>query len=158
FLARKANRELFAVPHPADEAATNLLASLIFSGKVKEKYRQPVTTGFRRERDAAVQVLAGSYGRELADVLVKAGAEGAWKGIETGGGELRRALIFRQLTGQPLRTVSTFFSDAARLAGRLLHPPGLVVALCGADGSGKSTAARHMTESLAGTFSPLKSA
>ena len=38
FLPRKASRELFCIPHPADETATKLLASLIYTAKVKEKY------------------------------------------------------------------------------------------------------------------------
>ncbi len=157
FLARKVEREHFAVPHPADEAATNQLASLIFSGKVKEKYQQPVTTGFRRERTAATEVLAASYGSELAEFLVKTGSEGNWPQIEARVGQLRRTLVLRQLAGSPFQTARSLFSDAVRLTRRLLHPPGMIVALCGADGSGKSTAARNMTGSLTGTFSPVKS-
>jgi hypothetical protein len=114
----------FAVPHPAHEAATNLLAA--------------------------------TYGQELAEQLVEEGTKCEWKAIESRIGALRRALTTRQMTQHLTRTLFSFSADALRLVRRWLRPPGLTVALCGADGSGKSTAARGIIEGLSGTFSPRK--
>ena len=52
--------------------------------------------------------------------------------------------------------MKSLLPDAHRLAWRFLQPPGVTVVLCGADGSGKSTAARAVIEGLSGTFSPSK--
>ncbi|PYJ06662.1 MAG: hypothetical protein DME25_06140, partial [Verrucomicrobia bacterium] len=156
FLEQRRERGLFAVPHPAHEAATNLLASMIFTGRVKEKYKASVGAAFRAEPGAATALLARTYGQAHASFLAEAGAQEQWEAIESRTGELRRALILRQAAARPVRTLKSLLADAARLAKRFLRPPGLSVVLCGADGSGKSTAAAAVIEGLSGTFSPLK--
>ena len=156
FLARRVNRGLFAIPHPAHEAATNLLAHFIFTGQVKEKYRAGIAAGFRAEPGVATDLLARTYGHCLAASLVAAGARGDWPLIEELAPVLRRAIILRQLALHPLHTAGSLVRDGARFVRRLVRPPGLTVVLCGADGSGKSTAALSAIEGLSGTFSPAK--
>jgi hypothetical protein len=156
FLREKVIRGDFAVPHPAHEAATNLLAFLIYTGQVKEKYRASITAGFKAAPAVAMSLLAATYGQELAKQLVEEGTKGDWKAIETRIGALRRALATRQMTRHLARTLFSISADALRLIRRWLRPPGLTIALCGADGSGKSTAARGIIEGLGGTFSPRK--
>ena len=101
-------------------------------------------------------LLARTYGPAHAEFLVKAAAQEKWIAIEAATGSLRRALVLRQLTRHPWRTFKSLLADSRRLAGRLLRPPGVTVVLCGADGSGKSTAARAVIEGLGVTFSPQK--
>jgi thymidylate kinase len=156
FLGRRVRRDLFFIPHPADEAATSLLASFIFTGKVKEKYKATISAGFRAEPAATRELLARTYGRARAEFLAAAGAQEKWADIEAAVGSLRRALILRQLTRRPWQTIRSLLVDARRLAGRALRPPGVTLVLCGADGSGKSTAAAAVMEELSGTFSPAK--
>ena len=153
FLGRRVNQGLFAIPHPADEAATNLLAFMIYTGKVKPKYMPSVAAGFRAEPGLATGLLAETYGQAHAKFLVAAGAHEQWAAIENATGALRRALIFRQLTRHPWRTIRSLVTDATRLMRRFLRPPGLTVVLCGADGCGKSTAACAIVDGLSGTFS-----
>lgn len=157
FLERKISGELFSVPHPAHEAATNLLATMIYTGKVKAKYKSSITSGFRNERAVANSLMAQTYGPRLADFVVDAGAKEAWAQLEAATSALRRALIGRQLTRHPLSTFASFLKDGARLFKRIVHPPGLGVVFCGADGSGKSTVGRAIVEGLSPTFSLLKS-
>ena len=156
FLQRKVARDLFSIPHPVDETATKLLASLIYTGKVKEKYRPAIAAGFQAEPAVATDLLARTYGSTLARFLVTAAAQGKWAALEAATRALRHALILRQLTRHPWRTLASLLADARRLVGRFLWPPGLTVVLCGADGSGKSTAARAVIEGLSGTFPSQK--
>jgi thymidylate kinase len=156
FLQRRNNRDLFFIPHPADEATTNLLATMIYTGKVKEKYKPSIATGFRNEPAIATSLLARTYGRRLAKVVVASGAKENWPQLEAATPAVRRALITRQLTRHPLATLASFFKDSARLLKRFIHPPGLTVVLCGADGSGKSTIASAIIDGLNPTFSLLK--
>jgi thymidylate kinase len=156
FLQRKVSRELFYIPHPADETTTKLLASLIYVGKVKEAYRSAIAAGCQAEPAAITELLAGTYGSPNARFMVASAAQAKWDTLGAAAGRLRRALILRQLTRHPWRTLTTFLADARRLAGRFLWPPGVTVVLCGADGSGKSTAARAMMGGLSGTFPPQK--
>jgi thymidylate kinase len=87
---------------------------------------------------------------------VSSSAQARWEALEAATGRLRRALVLRQLTRHLWRTITSLLADARRLAGRFLWPPGVTVVLCGADGSGKSTAARAILEGLSGTFPPQK--
>ena len=150
------DRDLFSIPHPADETATKLLASFIYTGKVKENYRASVAAGLQAEPVAITDLLALTYGPAHAKFLVAAGAQGRWADIEAATGALRRALVLRQLAVHPWRTLKSLLLDANRLARRFLRPPGVTVVLCGADGSGKSTAASALVEGLSVTFSPQK--
>ncbi|MCX6926880.1 MAG: hypothetical protein NT154_27290 [Verrucomicrobia bacterium] len=156
FLRRKVDRSLFFIPHPVDETATTLLASLIYTGKVKEKYKPLITAGLRAESVAITDLLAQTYGQAHAEFLAAAGAQEKWAEIEAATGALRRALILRQLTRRPWRTIQSLLRDARRLARRALQPPGVTLVLCGADGSGKSTVASAVKEQLGCTFSPSK--
>lgn len=156
FLGRRVKRGLFAVPHPADEAVTSLLSFLIYTGTAKPKYRAGIAAGFRTEAAGATELLAQTYGQELAQSVVAAGAREDWAAVEAATGALRRALILRHLTRHPARLIGSLISDAGRLVRRFLRPPGLTVVLCGADGCGKSTATTAIVEGLSGTFSPLK--
>ena len=156
FLKRKVGRDLFFIPHPADETATKLLASLIYTGKVKEQYKSAIVAGLQAEPAATTDLLTPTYGRGSAQFLVAAGAQANWDNIEAATGALRRALILRQLTRRPWRTIKALLVDARRLARRCLQPPGVTVVLCGADGSGKSTAARAVMDGLSVTFPAQK--
>jgi thymidylate kinase len=101
-------------------------------------------------------LLARTYGAAHARFLVTAAAQANWDALEAATGRLRRAMILRQLTRHLWRTMTSLLADARRLAARFLWPPGVTVVLCGADGSGKSTAAQAIMEGLSGTFPPQK--
>ncbi len=148
--------DLLFIPHPAHETATKLLASLIYTGTVKEKYRAAVAAGLQADPVAVTDLVARTYGPAQASFLVEAGRKSKWTEIEAATGALRRTLVLRQLTRRPWRTTQSLLADARRLAGRFLRPPGVTVVLCGADGSGKSTASLAIMEGLSTTFSPTK--
>ena len=156
FLQREVARDLFSIPHPADETATKLLASLIYIGKVKEKYKSAIAAGCRMEAVAITELLAPIYGAAHAKFLVDAAAEEKWDAIEAATGLLRRTLVLRQLSRHLWRTTKSLLADARRFVGRLLRPPGVTVVMCGADGSGKSTAAHAVIDGLEGTFPAQK--
>jgi thymidylate kinase len=155
-LEQRVKHGLFFIPRRAHEAATNLLASLIYTGKVKEKYREGIHAGFLADGGAALWLLTASYGLERAQSLLACGLRKDWAGLEAMTKRLRRALVYDQLRHAPIRSAKSLLATGRRLAARWLKPPGLVVVLCGADGCGKSTAARKVVESLSGTFSPAK--
>lgn len=157
FLNRRVERNGFYVPHPADEAATNLLAYTIYSGRVKEKYKEQVSAVAKVEAHSMQQVLARSYGSRNAWALVQAAAREDWPAIEKRIPALRRRLFCRHLNRRPLWTLWSNARNAFRLLRRFLHPPGIVVAICGPDGSGKSTVHERLAELLAPSFSPAKS-
>ena len=155
FLRNRVARGIFWVPRPAHEAATNLLANLIYKGRVKEKYKPLISAGFAAEPDAAEELISKTYGRIRAQNIVAAGRRQDWNFLESAGPALRRALVWRQLQN-PIRTIGSLLADTRRLLHRFLHPPGLTVVFCGPDGSGKSTVSKSVIAGMAQTFSPLK--
>ncbi len=156
FLDRRIRRGLFDVPGRADEAVTNLLAYLIYAGKVKEKYRASIQSGFAADPAGAVALLGGTYGAARASWLVEQCRTGGWDAVGKSVGELRKLLLRRSLLRKPIRTIWSLATNLLRLGRRLLAPPGVVVVLCGADGCGKTTAGKLLVEMLGGTFSPDK--
>lgn len=158
FLGRRIERNGFFVPHPADEAATNLLAYTIYSGRVKDKYKEQVSTVARGEAHAMQQLLARSYGSRHAWALVQAAAREDWPAVEKRVPALRRRLFFRHINRRPAWMLWSGARNAFRLLRRFWRPPGLVVAFCGPDGCGKTTVRERLADLLAPSFSPSKSA
>ena len=78
FLQRKVSRDLFFIPHLADETATKLLASLIYTGKVKEKYKPSIVAGFQAERAAITDLLTPNlrHGRARSSWWLRARRRG----------------------------------------------------------------------------------
>jgi thymidylate kinase len=151
-------RQQFATPHPAHEAAVNLLATFVFSGRVKEKYRAGIAAQFLADPARARALLELTCGPQLAARLVELGAAARWADIESLIGLIRRQLIRHQLFHRPLDTLRSLSEDMWRLLKRAFYPPGMVIALIGADGCGKSTVQPQLIEQLASEFSPTKGA
>jgi thymidylate kinase len=156
-LDRRVERGGFAIPHPAHEAVNNLLTRQIYWGRVKDRYKPIITSGFRSAPAEARAQLAGMFGARLANELAEGILAERWADVEARTGAMRRQLIRRRLCRQPVATLRSLLRDLKRFAGRLRRPPGLTVVLLGADGSGKSTVAAGLTEALRGTFQPDKS-
>lgn len=152
-LHRRVPRGAFSIPSATQEAALNLVTRLLYHGYVKEKYAPAVARAFGKDPEAASRVLADPFGSRRAARLVRDATQGEWERIEASAQALRRALVARRLLRSPLPTARNLVSDALRLARRWLRPPGLVVALLGPDGSGKSTVAPLVLDLLDPSFS-----
>jgi thymidylate kinase len=156
FLAKKISKGLFSVPHPAHEAATSLLAHMIYTGQIKDKYKASILAGFKTDPSEARRLLAETYGEKKARFIVEAGTAEQWDALARATGALRRSLMFRQIVQHPFRTAGSLLRNGSRIVRRYFRPPGLCVVLCGADGSGKSTVATAIVDALACTFPPNK--
>lgn len=153
-LAGPVDRGEVAVPRPAHAAAASLLEGLVCRGKIDEERHSTIAAAFRAEPADALELLAGTSSPALAQSLAASAAAESWAELESRAGALRRGLILRQAVRRPFRTLARAVAEVARLASQAARPSGLTVVLCGADGSGKSTAARAIIEGLRPTFSP----
>jgi hypothetical protein len=117
-LEKRLPRGDFFIPCPAHEAAVNLVASFVFNGRVKEKYRAGIAATFRAEPEAARALLAGTFGPGLAGEFVRLGAQEDWRIIESKAGAARRALVLGQALGNPLKTFLSLDADCDRLLKR----------------------------------------
>ncbi len=156
FLAAKVNRGSFPIPSPMHEAAANLLGLFIYTGRIKERYKPSICSGFRADEEGAIRLLSNTYGPSLARFLVTNAVGECWRVIEGNFAALRRALLSRQFGFHSCKTLRSLTQNFVRVLKRFLHPPGVMVVLLGADGSGKSTVGAAILDNLQNTFSPLK--
>ena len=77
--------------------------------------------------------------------------------FETNLHRLRRALLWRRLTSDPLNPVRYWLPEVVRLQQRLRYPTGLLIAVLGPDGAGKTTLIEGLKRELSGTFRCIES-
>ncbi len=154
-LAGRRRCKTFFVPDASDEATLNLLTGLLYSGKIKTRYREGILAQLAT-RQAVPDPLRDAFGARAADALRALIVREQWDAIEASAPVFRRRLITRRLAFEPIQALSGLASDVRRLWKRFGSPPGLAVILIGPDGCGKSTVAESLVKDLAGTFSPDK--
>lgn len=88
----------------------------------------------------------------LREPLARAITAGDLAWLARKGDELRRALAAAPLRERPLARLVSHAGEWLRRARRVLHPTGLVIAVLGPDGSGKTTVIEHLQRELAPAF------
>lgn len=152
-MCRRRPRSGFFVPSAADGAIIDLLTRLLYVGEVREKYRERIASVSKSEAGTLSERLAPVIGSRRASSMMRHAAAGRWSAIEASAGALRRAVRLRALR-HPIDTLSAWASDLIRFMGRLRRPPGLLVAVLGPDGSGKTSLADQIVHRLGHTFYP----
>jgi len=79
-------------------------------------------------------------------------ASSDWTAFETNLRRLRRTLRWRRLISDPLNPLRYWLPEVMRLQQRLRYPTGLLVAVLGPDGAGKTTLIEGLRRELSGTF------
>ncbi len=146
------DRGLFAIPHPVHEAINNLMGRQIYHGYVKENYKVFIHATFQKYPQETETKLRRMAGKKVAVTIAAAILNRNWPAVEAQTGALRRGLALQRCVFRPVETVRQMWSDARRLFGRVLQPPGATLVLLGPDGSGKSSVARRLLDELHGTF------
>ena len=153
-VAARLNRGLCDIPNPLHEALVSLLTRLVYAGHVKEQYKATILAGLRSAPEQATHLLSNAFGDYLARQCVKRSIREQWLGVESLCKDLRRALIRRQLTRHPWKTVSAVVKDSLRLLERLAHSPGLTVILLSEDRMVAPAVGEKLVVSLRDTFNP----
>ena len=143
----------FYTPDPVHEAAVNLLTRLLYSGYVKEKYRDGIQQRAERAGDQFKATLAPWTGQRLARKIVKAAGQGEWGVIESQASGVRKHTGFANLK-KPFRLAALLMADVARWVRRWISPPGISIVFMGPDGCGKTSVADQLKQELQGTFAP----
>lgn len=157
-LTSRRSRGVFFIPQPIHEASLNLLTRLLYHGYVKEKYKPQIKEAYKTAPEEARRILAEPLGKSAARQLVAYVQDEDWAAIEARTGRWRRRLMARQLIRSPRRPLLSMMSDARRLIMRFIAPPGLMLAVLGPDGCGKSSLAAGVMDALSPMFAKEKSA
>lgn len=151
-LAHRTQRGSFATPNAVHEAIVSLLINLLQNGAVKEKYKDAIAGVFASYPDLVEEALRETYGRRVARRVVAQAIGADWAALAREAGRIRMALVARRFADAPWQTLSDSVSNQVRLLERIRRPTGMVLALVGPDGSGKSAVAQASLQGLQPTY------
>lgn len=150
---RRLHKGGFYVPAPGVEAATLLLKEVLQYGRIRKKYLESIPDMVQRDSPSFRATLGTPFGSGVVELFLKRVQAKDWKSIERSYHSLRTRLVIRSLVHCPISTVS---GVARFVVGHLLwymkNPTGIVICLIGPGGSGKSTMAALLADSLAEVF------
>lgn len=141
------DRENYRYPHvnPAVEAIYGIFNRLLYTGRIKDRYKQRVQELFG-QHIAAIENLLGSFlSAENVKRLMTDVAAGDWSAVE----RLRPDFIRDVRRMAPSCKMWLYL----HMLEKAWRRPGCVVAIEGTDGSGKSTIIEHLPQVLQRSFS-----
>lgn len=136
------------IPVPHMEFATYLLKRILKSKRVSEfiapNAQRRMAMLYSAERIEAAWALRMFFSEERARQVADWVAENQWDQLIAYRVQLRHDVLAHAFRAQPWSVVGYWWYELRRMGYRLTHPTGLVVAVLGVDGAGKS----HMCASL----------
>lgn len=137
------NRQVYReinVAFSADAAMISFLKECLANGKSRKNYQKEASIAYVANTKRYDQILQASFGsavaRQWREYLLRGGSPKALRRISR---KARRALCVRALLRNPFATLRAKCGGTVRRCARLFCPPGIVVAILGTDGAGKST-------------------
>jgi len=132
----------FPVVADMDRALYRMMGDILWRGAVTERHAPLVRDMVGRHRAAMLERLAGTVGSRLGRSLLDSVAGGARRprGV-------RARLLLRAFSRHPVSTLRRVVRHFRLVARRYREYPGLVVALLGPDGSGKTSVISRMARS-----------
>lgn len=143
--------EFFKVPAPRLEFVSYLIRK-VTQGSVGEAQAERLSSLYREDPEGARQQLDRFFPKNDAALVAGAAWRGDWAPVRRDIGRLRRVMLGKVGSGQRLWPLRHGMDVLRRRAGRLLRPPGLMVAFLGTDGSGKSTIMAEIERDLGPAF------
>lgn len=128
---------------------------------VKKIYEKSTIPLHQRDRISLLVELLGSeadscvtgvFGNHVGRLLISWIREKRWDVIESNTRQLRWALRWCKLVGDPANPTRYWRDEIIRQVRRIMYPTGLQIAFLGPDGSGKSTLAGQVLVRLRGAF------
>lgn len=151
FLENCKTFKFFKVPPIETEFVGYLIRKLI-KGSLNKAQGIRLSELYRENPGACRLQLTRFFSEPDADLLEKAAQSGEWEPVRRRIGDLRKATLDKMRSQQPLGAIKYQIEKNRRRLERLIHPPGLMVALLGPDGAGKSTVLARVERDLAPIF------
>lgn len=153
--ARRRHRNGFWVPSPADAFAYYLIKK-IDKGALNEKQGAELSLRYAEDAPGCEDALRRMFFAGSARAITGAARGGDWRAISLTlprlGEELQQRIGAERLRDR----IRQWAADLRRVAGRFVQPTGLSIAFLGADGAGKSTLIRRVTEELGESFRQVR--
>ncbi|HEY4374005.1 MAG TPA: hypothetical protein VGN52_18915 [Burkholderiales bacterium] len=153
--ARRRHRNGFWVPSPADAFAYYLIKK-IDKGGLNDKQAAELSSRYAEDPQGCEEALRRMFFAASAQMIANAARSGDWRYVSLSLSRLAEELQ-RRVGAESLRDrARQLVADARRIAGRVGQPTGLSIAFLGADGAGKSTLIRRVSEELGESFRQVR--
>lgn len=136
-------------PHVAFAA---YLARSIYKGRLDQTRIQEIEDFYQQDPGPADAELTHFWKTGTLKLFASAAGRIDWDRVRGHAGTLRRELIWNCIRRAPLKFVLDRKGSVARRLSRLTRPTGVVVALLGPDGAGKSSAIEALGSALKDAF------
>jgi thymidylate kinase len=114
----------------------------------KRRLKELIRETGRPAHDMASRLLGAEWGALVMDWIV----HGRWSQFEANIKRLRRRLRWELAKSDPLNPICYWVAESSRVWQRWKYATGMLIALLGPDGAGKSTLAEHLKLNLVGPF------
>jgi thymidylate kinase len=129
-----------------------LLKKFVEKGEVPAHQQERIATLARTPGTDAAAVYRELLGEEMGAGTHAAILAGDWTSVLGRTREIRHVMRQRAAAKHPARVIQYWTAELARRLGRVLRPTGVLVALLGPDGAGKSTIAAELCRTTFGPF------
>jgi len=142
-------RDTIAIPAKGCEAAVLMLKACLRYGKAQERYAERIKSLAREDPVNFVRALKPYFGAAETKFLLRCAQRPDWQALERRSSAIRLNLLCRAAGKTPLRQLRRWINFLkGHITDRFIYPSGLLVALIGPDGSGKSTIAEMLRRKL----------
>ncbi|HEC91411.1 MAG TPA: hypothetical protein ENI51_00195 [Candidatus Atribacteria bacterium] len=142
------NKKGICIPSPGIESSILLLKDLIYNTKVKERYKNAIKEYSKRDSEVFLKSISKSFGNKTANFILEMAKRGDWRALEQRTNKFRLILLLRAFL-HPLSQAKKWFNYIrAQIRRFFISSHGLFIVLIGPDGSGKSTTAKTLLESV----------
>ncbi len=93
--------------------------------------------------ESSVEIAARLFGKDLGRRVISAVLQGNMASLSS---ELSKAMVLNSIRREPLTVLRCLAGECLRLWRRVMQPTGIVLAILGPDGAGKSTVIQDMME------------
>ena len=143
--------KFFKVPPPALEFAAYLVKKAA-KGSLDDIQGKRLSELYSEDSTGCRQYLARLLPEAEAKVVADSAQSGDWKVVRNQIEHLYREMIGKVDRKQPLKVLRNRVHDNFERIRRMVQPPGLLVAILGVDGAGKSTVMANVERDLAPAF------
>lgn len=143
--------EFFSVPSPAPEFAAYLVKK-VHQGSLEESRARRLGELYREDPAGCVRYLRRLLPPEEAGLIARAAEGGDWNPVRARMARLRKAMAGRVDRERPLEVLLNRLGDHWKRLRNAVGPPGLMVAVLGVDGAGKSTVMAALERDLGPAF------
>ena len=141
----------FRIPSADLEFASYLLRRLV-KGSLSGVQARRLSELYREDPEGAERRLERFFPETEVALFREAARSEDWEPVRDRMRNLRRALLGNLNREQPLGALRYWTGALRRRVGRIIQPPGLMVAFLGTDGSGKSTIMARVEQDLGAAF------